>query len=186
MEVMNKKRRDYVYLFSDSNKKEAFYLDEQNNCFYKIKTETYDMKYGFLALLLAPLNLILTNVLNGNLWGNFFIACITGFILGFLFIVIVNKSFFKRSFEEVVLTGEEMERSLHNLKEVFKIKCTLVVGWIVFFLISFTMFSTEKNYKSLISISIIFMFLYPLVTSLDFIQYRRVRRLLSQLISEEK
>lgn len=179
MGMMNRKRKDYVYLFADRNKKEAFYLDEKTECFYKIKTETFDTKYGFVALFLAPLNLILAEKISDNIWAKFFTACILGFIIGYIFLVITNNLFVKRSFEEVKLTPKEIEHSVLNLKEVFKIKCVLIVGWIVFFLITFMMYLTENNYKSLIGISIMFMFLYPLLASVRFTQYKRVKKILA-------
>lgn len=186
MEIMNKKRKDYIYLFANRNKKEAFYLDEKTERFYKIKTESFDTKYGFLALFLAPLNLILVEKISNNTWEKFFMACILGFIIGYIFLVITNNLFFKRSFEEIKLTSKEIEHSILNLKEVLKIKCALIVGWVILFLIIFMMFLTENNYKSLISISIMCMFSYPLITNIGFTKYRQAKKILKELAYENK
>lgn len=175
-------RYKYTYLFSEQDKKEAIYFSEKTQKFYKLKTETFDKKYGFIVLFLAPLNFILNNNLDGDILINYFLSCVLGLIMGIAFILLLHRSFRAKKMEQVKLESQDIEKGINNLKQVWEIKLTLLVAWIIFFCIVSVMFFDKKNYTSLLCVSIMCSFLLPLLTNLNFIRHKRVRSYLKQLL----
>lgn len=182
MGINSKQKKAYTYLFSIRDKQEAYYFEEKSQKIYKIKTSKFNKGYGFSALFLVPLTLILKNEWSGNIWGTYFITCILGIAFGGIFSIVINKAFLKQQFEQKELTLDELSKSLANLKQVQQIKIALVIVWVLFFSLLSIMFFDKKDYTSLVSVNLICIFLYPLVVTLNFSKYKRIEIYLNQIV----
>lgn len=186
MEIITKEKERYTYLYTNQENNTAIYYEGKSQQFYILKNQNFDKKWGFVALFLAPLNLILNNNVLGSIRINYFLACLFGLILGCICLFLIHRSYSSNQLTKINLSIQEIEDCLINLKKIKEIKIALLLVWIFFFIFMSVMFFDKSNYTSLLCLSILCCFLLPLMENMNFIRHGRVTRSLKQLLNQMK
>ncbi|WP_429953203.1 hypothetical protein [Enterococcus sp. AZ192] len=176
MEITTKEKRKYTYLSKSIDTNISIYFEEKSGKFYSFQNQVIDKKWGFSAMFLAPLSIILRNTFIQSTKNAYFTFCICGIILGIISLYFLHKSYSSDQLIEIELSNEEIEHCIENLKQVKQIKITLIGIWLFLFTLMSVMFFDEKNYISLLSLSLLCCFLIPLIENLNFLRDNRVKK----------
>jgi len=184
MEINTKEKKSYTFLKKGIDTSTAIYFEETSGEFYLLKAQNFNKSWGFSAMFLAPLSILLRNTFVDNIILAYALACMLGLGLGIISLKMLSKSYSSADLDEIKLSQKDMESCVENLKKVKQIKILLILIWLFLFAVMTVMFFDEKNYVSLISLSLLCCFLMLLLKNINFIRDNKVKKEIELKINE--